>query len=271
MALTRKDFHLKMLIGLGRTAQVFLAEGGGQEVALKLPKKEVRQDPALRERFAREVNLSLTLRHPHLVRGLFGKPYGEDAFLALEYCPENLEARLQKGPLPLEEARRALLSVGQALLFLHERGFLHQDVKPANVFLKNGVYKLGDLGTVRPLGERGGETVGSPHYMAPELFRGQDPSPLSDAYSFGVLAYELLTGKRPFRGESYEALLEAHLHRPPPPTRLEPALDRGLRRVLAKDPKERMPLKDFLDLLAASPQKKEPPPEEKPRRRRWFL
>lgn len=265
--MTRKDFRLKMLLGLGRTAQVFLAEGGGLEVALKLPKKEVRQDLLLRERFAREVNLSLSLRHPHLVRGLWGKPYGEDAFLALEYCPKTLEARLQEGPLPFEEAKRALLSVGKALLFLHERGFLHQDLKPSNIFLKDGVYKLGDLGTLRPVHEKGGEWAGSCHYMAPELFRGEDPSPLSDAYSFGVLAYELLVGKRPFRGETYEALLEAHLHRPPPPTLLPPRLDRGLRSLLAKNPLERASLQTFLDLLDEKPQPRETP---KPKRR-WFF
>ena len=265
--MTRKDFRLKMLLGLGRTAQVFLAEGGGLEVALKLPRKEVRQDPLLRERFAREVGLSLSLRHPHLVRGLWGQPYGEDAFLALEYCPQTLEARLQEGRLSFEEAKQVLLSVGKALLFLHERGFVHQDIKPANVFLKDGVYRLGDLGTLRPVGEKGGEAAGSPHYMAPELFKGEDPSPFSDAYSFGVVAYEILVGKRPFRGETYEALLEAHLHRPPPFTPLPPALDRGLKRLLAKNPRERGSIGDFLELLEDQPPKKEAP---KPKRR-WFF
>ncbi|MGQ9510491.1 MAG: serine/threonine-protein kinase [Thermaceae bacterium] len=238
-----------MLLGLGRTAQVFLAEREGLEVALKLPRKEVRQDPFLRELFAREVNLSLSLRHPHLVQGLWGIPYGEEAFLALEYFPETLETRLEQGPLPFEEAVKALLSVGKALLFLHEKGFLHQDIKPANVFVKEGVYKLGDLGALRPLGERGGKAMGSPHYMAPEVFKGEDPSPLSDAYSFGVMAYELLTGRRPFRGESYEALLEAHLFRPPPPTTLPSQLNRGLRGLLAKEPRERLSLRAFLELL----------------------
>lgn len=82
--LKRKDFRLLMLLGLGQTAQVYLAEApSGEKVALKLPRKEVRQDPKLAERFAREVSLSLSLKHPHLVRGLHGVPFGEEAFFGL--------------------------------------------------------------------------------------------------------------------------------------------------------------------------------------------
>lgn len=250
-SLKRKDFRLRMLLGLGQTAQVYLAEApDGQKVALKLPRKEVRQDPRLAERFAREVSLSLSLKHPHLVQGLYGVPFGEEAFLALEYLEEGtLEERLLKGPLSQEEAMRALLQVGQALLFLHEKGFLHQDVKPSNVFVGKEGYKLGDLGTVRPLAEASLEYAGSPHYLAPELFLGAKPSPKSDAYSFGVMAYELLTGRRPFRGETLEALRNAHLLLPPPPTSLPPRLDKALRRLLAKNAEERLDIKGFVEVL----------------------
>lgn len=175
-------------------------------MALKLPRKEVRQNPALAERFAREVSLSLALRHPHLVRGLYGIPFGEEAFLALEYLEGGtLEERLLRGPLSREEALRALTQLGEALLFLHSKGFLHQDVKPSNVFVGEGVYKLGDLGTLRPLADRGTEYAGSPHYLAPELFLGALPSEKSEAYSFGVMAYEILTGRRPFRGKPWRS------------------------------------------------------------------
>lgn len=249
--LRRKDFRLLMLLGLGQTAQVYLAEAPtGERVALKLPRKEVRQNPPLAERFAREVAFSLSLRHPYLVRGLHGVPYGEEAFLALEYLEKGtLEDLLLQGPLPQEEAVRVLEQVGEALVFLHGKGFLHQDVKPSNVFVGEGVYKLGDLGTLRPLTERGAEYAGSPHYLAPELFLGALPSVKSEAYSFGVMAYELLTGRRPFRGESLEDLRTAHLLLPPPPTRLPLRLDRALRRLLAKKPEERASIPEFLEAL----------------------
>ncbi|MEJ5337335.1 MAG: serine/threonine-protein kinase, partial [Thermus sp.] len=217
---TRKDFRLEMLLGLGQTAQVHLARGPrGERVALKIPKKEVRENPRLSERFAREVNFTLSLQHPHLVQGLWGVPFGEEAFLALEYLEGGtLEERLLQGPLPREEAKKALLQVGEALLFLHEKGFLHQDVKPANVFVGQGVYKLGDLGTLRAREDRNPEYAGSPFYLAPELLLGGLPSEKSEAYSFGVMAYELLTGRRPFRGETLEEIRNAHLLLPPPPT-----------------------------------------------------
>ncbi|WP_114312565.1 serine/threonine-protein kinase [Thermus caldifontis] len=266
-SLKRKDFRLKMLLGLGQTAQVYLAEApGGERVALKLPRKEVRQDPKLAERFAREVSLSLSLKHPHLVRGLYGVPFGEEAFLALEYLEKGtLEDLLLQQPLPREEATKALLQVGEALLFLHQKGLVHQDVKPSNVFVGEGVYKLGDLGTVRPLEEASPEYAGSPHYLAPELFLGARPSPKSDAYSFGVMAYELLVGKRPFRGESLEELRNAHLLLPPPPTSLPSRLDKALRRLLAKNPEERLELKAFLEVLKnpEGPKTEETPPKRK--------
>jgi serine/threonine-protein kinase len=262
--LTRGDFRLEMLLGLGQTAQVYLGRApDGTRVALKIPKKEVRQDPKLAERFAREVSFSLSLRHPHLVRGLAGVPFGEEAFLALEYFPEGtLEDRLRQGPLPREEGVRALLQVGEALLFLHGKGLLHQDVKPSNVFVGEGVYKLGDLGTLRTPEDRTQEYAGSPHYLAPELFLGASPSPKSDAYSFGVMAYEVLTGKRPFRGETLEEVRNAHLFLPPPPTNLPPYLDRALRRLLLKKPEERLGVKEFLKVLKEPPSK----PQERPKR-----
>lgn len=253
--LRREDFRLELLLGLGTTGQVYLARTPeGQPVALKIPRLEVHKDPKLADRFAREVRLSLGLAHPFLVKGYAGKPYGQGAFLALEYFPEgSLEERLQKGPLPREEALGYLEQIAQALLHLHRLGIVHQDVKPANVFIKEGTAKLGDFGVAKTREEATPlERAGSPFYMAPELFRGEPATPRSDAYSFGVLAYELLAGKRPFYGETYEELLAAHLtHRPPRLKDENPALARAVMALLAKEPKERGSLEGFLEALRA--------------------
>ncbi len=255
--LRREDFRLELLLGLGTTGQVYLAYApDGRPVALKIPRAEVHKDPALAERFAREVRLSLGLSHPHLVKGVAGRPYGKEAFLALEYFEEgSLEDRLQKGPLPREEAIRYLGQLAQALLYLHRLGIVHQDVKPANIFLRKGVAKLGDFGVAKTREEHThGERAGSPFYMAPELFRGQEASPASDVYSFGVLAYELLAGRRPFRGDSYEELLAAHLTQPPPALKDEdPRIARAVMQLLAKEPGDRLSLADFLKTLKSDP------------------
>jgi len=277
--LRREDFRLELLLGLGKTAQVYLARApDGTEVALKLPRKEVREDERLAQMFAQEVRLSMGLHHPNLVRGLAGKPFGEGAFVALEYMPDGtLESRLRKGPPGLEEALTILAQLTEALLYLHGRGIVHQDVKPANVFLSGPVAKLGDFGVARtqdnpnPL-----ERAGSPFYMAPELFQGQAATPAADAYSLGVVAYELLTGRRPFYAESYEGLMAAHLTQPPPPLpelELPPKLARRIQGLLAKNPAERTHLEHLRRALSGQ-QTVELTPEEKKKtsaRRPWYL
>ncbi|GIW23754.1 serine/threonine-protein kinase [Meiothermus sp.] len=269
--LTRQHYKLEMLLGLGRSSQVYLAHApDGTKVALKVPRREVRTDRALTERFAQEVALSLTLNHANLVRGLSGRPEGEGAFLALEYFEEGtLEDSLRKGPLSREVALECLSQIAQALIYLHDRGIIHQDVKPSNIFIDGLLFKLGDFGVAKtrenpkPL-----ERAGSPFYMAPELFLGEPATPASDAYSFGVMAFELLVGKRPFVGETLEELSHAHLHKLPPPTNLPPHLDRIVRNLLAKDPALRATPKAFLQVVQGTPQTEpkpnKTPPEDKP-------
>lgn len=275
--LTRQHYKLEMLLGLGRSSQVYLARApDGTKVALKVPRREVRTDRALTERFAQEVALSLTLHHANLVRGLSGRPEGEGAFLALEYFEEGtLEDRLKKGPLSREVALDCLSQIAQALTYLHERGVIHQDIKPSNIFIDGMLFKLGDFGVAKtrenpkPL-----ERAGSPFYMAPELFLGEEATPASDAYSFGVMAFELLVGKRPFVGETLEEISHAHLYKLPPPTNLPPHLDRIVRSLLVKDPAIRATPKAFLQIVQNGPPSEPTPkstPEEKPSKSRGLF
>ncbi len=261
--LRRRDFRLEMLLGLGKTAQVFLARApGGEPVALKIPRREVKEDPALAERFAREVRLSMGLGHPHVVKGLAGHPYGEEAFLALEYFPDgSLEERLKQGPLDWDEAVRVLKGLGAALIYLRKLGIVHQDIKPANLFLSGHKVKLGDFGVAFTREEKPLDRAGSPFYMAPELFLGKTATPASDAYSYGVLAYELLTGRRPFYGETFEELRTAHLtHEPRMPSNLPRPVARALKGLMAKDPRARARVEDLLEALR--PQEETPKPDK---------
>ncbi len=202
-------------LGSGQTANVHLARHARYgKVALKLPRPEIEERPVLRRMFENEVMITLRLDHPHVVRGLDGHPTGSGAYLALEMCSGGTldQALLERGRLPLSEAIRLVSEVAEGLAYAHGRKVLHRDVKPANVFLDDGGRaKLGDFGTGVFFGADDAERVGTAFYMAPEIFEGGASTVRSDVYALGVLAYEVLTGQRPFRGETFDALMHAHL------------------------------------------------------------
>ncbi|TVR89420.1 MAG: serine/threonine protein kinase [Trueperaceae bacterium] len=209
-------YDILQRLGAGQTAVVWLARAvrGGQRVALKLPKPEALAQPVLRRMFENEVQITLKLQHANVVRAFDGRPTGEGAFLALEFCEGGTLdlLLLEKGKLPLDQAVALVRDVALGLEHAHERSVLHRDVKPANVFLSDtGAAKLGDFGTGTFSAEMAEERVGTAFYMAPELFAGEAASVRSDVYSLGVLAYEVLSGKRPFLGDSYDALMVAHM------------------------------------------------------------
>ncbi|WP_424950152.1 serine/threonine-protein kinase [Deinococcus sp.] len=253
----------RLLRGLGRgnTSRVYLAEKielaepdtvavvrAGTRVALKLPLPGTLADQAAAERFANEVRLTLQFRHPHLVVGLDGTPFGPGTFLALHHYPgDTLARQLRAVPLTLNATLQVLADVASGLAYLHHAGAVHQDVKTQNVYLEDGetpgLFRaaLGDFGSTY-FQAQGGQVSGSPFYMAPEVYQGEMTGPPSDVYSFGVMAHELLTGERPHLGESYESLMVSHLTRFPTPLNIE-GLPRPLARLLdsalAKRPADR--------------------------------
>lgn len=209
-------YELLRPLGRGLTSQVYLArDGGGREVALKIPLPETLADTEAAQRFGNEVRLCLQLKHPHLIGAYGGTAFGPQAFLALQYYPygdlsEQMEQSGEK--LSRQEALRILADIAGALDYLHGAGAVHQDVKPPNVYVnEQGRAALGDLGSAYFVAQ-GSKTSGSPFYMAPEVYRGDPTSPASDVYSLGVMMYELLGGQRPFKGESYDELMMAHLN-----------------------------------------------------------
>lgn len=226
-------------LGSGNTAHVFEArhEGFGF-VALKLPKDELQRDPVLRRMFENEVQMTTALRHPRVVSAFEGYPTGEGAFLALEFCESTLDAQIRPD-LPLKTAYRLILDVAQGLQHSHARQILHRDVKPANVFVGAGRAKLGDFGTGAYIGDVFGAPqptgkVGTAFYMAPEIFQGQPAAVRSDIYSLGILAFEVLTGVRPFNGQDEDELMLAHASSVPPALRqLRPEVGLEVARIVA--------------------------------------
>ncbi|RTR18686.1 serine/threonine-protein kinase [Deinococcus radiophilus] len=254
---TISGYRITRPLGRGATARVYLADDRqGRQVALKvlLPEDERQEYPDAAGMFANEVRMTMQLTHDHLVRGYGGQGFDEGAYLALEYFPQGaLDSLVQPGrPLPPEQAARILRGVAEGLDYMHRQGAVHQDVKAQNIYLDGDRAVLADLGCSYMMGQ-GGRVGGSPFYMAPEIYRGEEATAASDVYSLGVLAYEVLAGQRPFEGDDYNELMAQHLNAMPPSlAHLAPELPRlvarTLQQALAKNPDDRP---DLLEVMAA--------------------
>lgn len=199
----------------------------------------------LKGRAQREYQVGRALDHPHInpVLALLEEREDRGAALLLSYAPGERLLDWRKGA-----RKEAVLSVFrqllEALAHMHERGFVHRDVKPENLVVAPTVeVRLVDFDLSGPIGEvfRVPIRLGTLAYLAPEQIQGQSPGPEADLYSAGILLYWALAGELPFTGTP-EEVAEAHLHAPPPPIPgLEAELWTYLRRLLAKEPKERFP------------------------------
>jgi Tol biopolymer transport system component len=227
-------------------------------VAIKVLHADLARDPALRQRFEREARAISSLAHPGIC-ALYdvGQHDGLD-FLVLELVEgETLAERLQRGALPLPEALRITIALCEALDAAHRSGLVHRDFKPANVMLTGRGIKLLDFGLAKRSGITSGASgpldsalteegtlLGTLQYMSPEQLHGREADARSDLFALGATLYEMLTGQRAFSGASRASLIAAIVGSEPralselqPLT--PPALDRALRRCLAKDPDER--------------------------------
>ncbi|MEK6612142.1 MAG: serine/threonine-protein kinase [Gemmatimonadota bacterium] len=260
---------LDALIGRGGMGIVFKAREVTleREVALKVLAFDPMLNPEAFVRFEREARLAARLDHPNIVP-IFAVGKGEGiAFYTMRFVRGgSLEGLLaDKGALPLDHAVRLLRDVASALDFAHAQGVVHRDIKPANILISDsGHAMVADYGIARAFG--GDETtstsgshtgvVGSPAYMAPEQWRGERPDGRADQYALGVLAFELLAGRRPFADVSMQELLRMHLGEEPPALKsvrkgLPPNVSLAIQRAMAKEPADRFPNSmAFIDALA---------------------
>ena len=258
-------YRIDRVLGAGGMGQVYRATDTrlDRTVAIKILPSTLSTDPQFRERFDREAKAIAALAHPHIC-ALFdvGREQGVD-FLVLEHLEgETLAARLEKGPLSLDEALRCAIEIGDALATAHRHGIVHRDLKPGNIMLTRRGAKLLDFGlaktvapvvlgatpSVVPTTPRNlttqGAILGTFQYMAPEQLEGQPADARTDIFAFGAVIYEMLTGRKAFEGKSQASLIGAILKDDPP--RIDksqpltpPFLDHVVRRCLAKDPDER--------------------------------
>lgn len=229
-------------IGAGGMANVYRARHTktGAEVAIKVLALHLEQQPAARARFEHEAALLLGLRHPHILPVCdFGED-GDIPYLVMRLLAgRSLKDELQAAPLDPAQSATWVRQLSSALDYAHAREIIHCDVKPANVLLdSDGAPFLADFGVATVIDaaqETQGTFVGTAAYAAPEQCRGEPAVRASDQYALAVVAYEMLTGRRPFSGPTALAVMAQHIgDAPPDPLAINPALPRGVRQVLTR-------------------------------------
>lgn len=220
-------------------------------VAIKRLHTHLTPDPTFLERFAREAKAAASLHHEHIVSVIDFAQKPNGCYIVMEYVEgATLRALLRETtPLPLEIVLLILASVARGLAFAHDRGFVHRDIKPDNIMVgRDGSVKITDFGIVKSNADttltRTGSVVGSPAYMAPELLQDLSVDSRADIFSFGVTAYEILAGAKPFRGDSPSAVITSMLHHAPVPLlernqEVSPALEDLIGRCMRKNPADR--------------------------------
>jgi serine/threonine-protein kinase len=253
-------YRVERVIGIGGVGTVFRATQIGLErrVAIKVLRPELTQNPTAMERFAREARTAAALQHPNIVTVHdFGTTIEGRAYLVMEFIKGLNLAQWIRRNRPTDAAAAAvfLADVCAAVGVLHDAGIIHRDIKPSNIMITEGtggrsVVKVVDFGLVRPnLGEdptdlTGGLVLGTPEFMAPELFTGTRPDVRSDVYALGVTAYETLTGELPFGTGTFREMYNRHTQSTPVrPSEARPDLPVGVDelvfRALNKHPNRR--------------------------------
>jgi serine/threonine-protein kinase len=252
--LKRGTFVVASLLGRGGFGEVYLARQPrmNRDVAIKVLNPNLSDDPDVVERFQREALAAAALRHPHVLP-VYDFDFDEDAavwFLAMQYVPGGRTLKDRMGaPIDPAETMRLLLGVAGALDAAHARSIVHRDVKPANVLIDGDHAALADFG-IAHLGDMTGITqtgmaVGTPVYMSPEQAMDRPVGPAADQYSLAVMAFEMLTGRPPFLGDSL-ALVMQHVNSPAPGVSqfnatVPLATAAAVARALSKEPAERFP------------------------------
>ncbi|PWT84170.1 MAG: serine/threonine protein kinase, partial [Blastocatellia bacterium] len=232
-------YEILSLLGAGGMGEVYRARDTrlNRDVALKVLPEIFAADPHRLARFQREAQLLASLNHPNIaaIHG-FEESQGVQALILELVDGPTLADRLARGPMPLDEALPIVRQIAHALEAAHEQGIVHRDLKPANIKLRSdGTVKVLDFGLAKalepaasvpadvtasptitsPAMTRAGVILGTAAYMSPEQARGEATDKRTDIWSFGVVLHEMLTGKRPFGGDSVADTLASILKETP--------------------------------------------------------
>ncbi|NPV40715.1 MAG: serine/threonine protein kinase [Anaerolineae bacterium] len=247
-------YQIHKTLASGGMAVIYLARDLllERKVALKILRKDFSDDQQFQNSFRAEAKASARLSHPNIVTTY---DFGYDAdrlYIVLELVEgTDLKSILAAGsPLETEQAFNYLLQAGKGLGYAHQAGIVHCDVKPQNMLVSNsGILKITDFGIARALDsisrdERYDVVWGSPYYISPEQARGMPPSPATDIYSLGVIAYEMLAGRPPFDADDSVELARMHREDQPLPLRnlradLPREVEAFIQQAMSKEPADR--------------------------------
>jgi len=258
-------YEVLSAIGAGGMGEVYRARDTrlGRIVAIKILPDHVADRAGLRERFDREARTVANLNHPHICTlHDVGQQDGTD-FLVMEYLEgETLAERLKKGPLPIAQVLQYAIEISDALDKAHRKGITHRDLKPGNIMLTKSGAKLLDFGLAKLKEDTApanvtlskiptedavtaqGTILGTLQYMAPEQLEAKVVDARTDIFAYGAVVYEMATGKKAFEGKTSASVMAKILEVDPPSMvslqpMTPPALDRIVRKCLAKEPEKR--------------------------------
>jgi len=254
-------YEIVELLGSGSYAESYKAIDvrDGRTVVLKIPSPDLFSEPATLSRWRREAEVARKLHHPSVQSAVDIGESRTEPYLVLEYIEGvPLRKRLQAGPIPIETAIDWGRQLAAGLAYLHSQGVTHRDLKPENVLITpDGRLVIADFGTAQLAGARRltwkhlSESLGTPDYMSPEQVQGERGDVRSDVYAWGVMMYEMLTGRVPFEGDNFMAVMAGHLQGDPKPIRklrpeVPPALEAVVMHAMRRYPEHRYPSAEAL-------------------------
>jgi serine/threonine-protein kinase PpkA len=251
-----EGYRVLRKIGEGGMAQIFLAQAADNSAPQVL--KVMQLDKAIEadglQRFIQEYALLAQLHHPNVAR-IYRQDFSvAHAYIAMEYFPNgDLRARMKAGPIDPATAITYIKHAAAGLGAIHDVGIVHRDLKPDNLMLRqDGTLALADFGVAKQVSMKitdtgDGDIVGTPYYLSPEQALGETVDARCDIYSLGVLAFELLTGRKPYHANSAQELLRMHVQEPVPLLPPEHAhLQAVMESMMAKDREQRYPSAQIL-------------------------
>ncbi|MEP6763487.1 MAG: serine/threonine-protein kinase [Gemmatimonadaceae bacterium] len=229
------SYTIERELGGGGMSRVFVARDHklARQVVVKVLPPTLAERVSI-ERFNREIQMLASLQHPHIVPVLSAAHFDGLPYFIMPFVPgESLRARLLRGPMSVREAVGIMRDVARALMYAHDQGVVHRDIKPDNILISGGSATVTDFGVAKAITvsrrpsesahvydniTTAGISLGTPIYMAPEQVAADpDVDSRADLYALGIVAYEMLIGTSPFHGRSRQDVMRAHLTENPPP------------------------------------------------------